>query len=71
MLPMFAGFLWLAKIVQGQGNLLITSIFIFIVSWIFQFIGHKIEGKKPSFLKDLLFLLVGPLWVVKSLFRLK
>lgn len=39
---------------------------IFILSWIGQFIGHKIEGKKPSFFKDLLFLLIGPLWVIKS-----
>lgn len=42
-------------------------ITIFIVSWIFQFIGHKIEGKKPSFFKDLQFLLIGPLWVVHAL----
>lgn len=42
---------------------------IFIVAWIFQFIGHKIEGKKPSFLKDLLFLLIGPIWVA-SYFKL-
>jgi uncharacterized membrane protein YGL010W len=42
---------------------------VFVFSWIAQFIGHKIEGKKPSFLKDLLFLLIGPLWVLKSLYR--
>jgi uncharacterized membrane protein YGL010W len=35
---------------------------LFIVMWILQFIGHKIEGKKPSFLDDLRFLLVGPAW---------
>ena len=35
------------------------SLIIFVVGWIMQFIGHKIEGKKPSFLDDLLFLLVG------------
>jgi uncharacterized membrane protein YGL010W len=35
---------------------------LFIVMWILQFIGHKIEGKKPSFLEDLRFLLVGPAW---------
>lgn len=33
---------------------------VFVITWIFQFVGHKIEGKKPSFLKDLQFLLVGP-----------
>lgn len=39
---------------------------IFIIGWIGQFIGHKIEGKKPSFFQDLQFLLIGPLWVFKS-----
>lgn len=37
---------------------------VFVVSWVFQFIGHKIEGKKPSFLKDLQFLLIGPIWLL-------
>lgn len=36
---------------------------IFFIAWIGQFIGHKIEGKKPSFLQDLQFLLIGPLWI--------
>ena len=40
---------------------------VFIVAWIGQFVGHKIEGKKPSFFKDLQFLLIGPAWVVNSL----
>ena len=48
-------------------NLLYTSIIIFVVAWIGQFYGHKVEGKKPSFIKDLQFLLIGPLWVVKKL----
>ena len=38
------------------------SIALFVVMWILQFVGHHIEGKKPSFLKDLQFLLVGPAW---------
>jgi uncharacterized membrane protein YGL010W len=38
------------------------SLALFVVMWILQFIGHNIEGKKPSFLKDLQFLLVGPAW---------
>ena len=45
------------------------SIAVFVVSWIGQFIGHKIEGKKPSFLDDLRFLLVGPLFVLGFLYR--
>lgn len=40
---------------------------VFVVAWIGQFIGHKIEGKKPSFFEDLQFLLIGPAWVVNSL----
>lgn len=44
---------------------------VFIVAWIGQFIGHKIEGKKPSFFEDLQFLLIGPAWVVNSLMRPK
>ena len=43
-------------------------IVIFIVSWIGQFIGHKIEGKKPSFFEDLQFLLIGPLWLLSQLY---
>lgn len=35
---------------------------LFVIMWILQFVGHKIEGKKPSFLEDLRFLLVGPAW---------
>lgn len=42
---------------------------IFVVAWIGQFIGHKIEGKKSSFLEDLQFLLIGPAWVADSLMR--
>jgi uncharacterized membrane protein YGL010W len=45
------------------------SIAVFVVAWIGQFIGHKIEGKKPSFLDDLRFLLVGPLFVLGFLYR--
>jgi uncharacterized membrane protein YGL010W len=42
----------------------IVSIGIFVIAWIGQFIGHKIEGKKPSFFEDIFFLLIGPLWVL-------
>ena len=39
---------------------------IFIIAWIGQFYGHKIEGKKPSFFKDLQFLLIGPVWCMDA-----
>src|SRR5207245_4619633 len=45
----------------------ITSLGIFAVAWIGQFIGHAIEGKRPSFFKDLQFLLIGPLWCWRRL----
>ena len=46
-----------------------TSLGIFVIAWIGQFYGHKIEGKKPSFLKDIQFLLIGPAWVFEKLTR--
>jgi uncharacterized membrane protein YGL010W len=42
-------------------------LIVFVITWIFQFVGHKIEGKKPSFLKDIQFLLIGPIWLLKKL----
>jgi len=45
------------------------SAVIFVLAWIGQFIGHKIEGKKPSFFDDLRFLLIGPLFVLGVLYR--
>jgi uncharacterized membrane protein YGL010W len=47
--------------------LLYTSIAIFVIAWIGQFYGHHVEGKKPSFFKDLQFLLIGPAWVFQKL----
>ena len=43
-----------------------TSLALFIIAWIGQFYGHKLEGKKPSFFKDLQFLLIGPAWVFEK-----
>jgi uncharacterized membrane protein YGL010W len=40
----------------------------FIVAWVFQFIGHQIEGKRPSFFRDVQFLLIGPLWLLDKTF---
>ncbi|WP_111977073.1 Mpo1 family 2-hydroxy fatty acid dioxygenase [Algibacillus agarilyticus] len=36
---------------------------VFMIAWVAQFYGHKVEGRKPSFLEDIFFLLVGPAWV--------
>ena len=42
---------------------------VFVTAWIGQFIGHKIEGKKPSFFKDVVFLLIGPAWLMSMVYR--
>jgi uncharacterized membrane protein YGL010W len=45
------------------------SIALFVLAWIGQFIGHKIEGVKPSFLEDLKFLLIGPAWLIAFIYN--
>ena len=45
------------------------ALAIFIVAWIGQFIGHRIEGRKPSFFKDIQFLLIGPIWLLGFVYR--
>jgi uncharacterized membrane protein YGL010W len=47
--------------------LLPLSVAIFVGAWILQFIGHKLEGKKPSFFEDIQYLWVGPLFVLSKL----
>ena len=51
------------------GRLALYALIIFAVAWIGQFIGHKIEGKKPSFLQDVRFLLIGPAWLMHFIFK--
>jgi uncharacterized membrane protein YGL010W len=46
-----------------------SSLILFVAAWIGQFIGHKIEGKKPSFLHDVVFLLIGPAWLLHFIYR--
>lgn len=47
----------------------LISVVVFVLAWTGQFIGHKLEGAKPSFFKDLQFLLIGPLWLLSFLYR--
>jgi len=49
--------------------LLWTSLAIFAGAWVGQFIGHKIEGRKPSFFKDIQFLLIGPVWLLADAYK--
>lgn len=51
------------------GKLWIINLGIFVLAWIFQFYGHKIEGKKPSFFKDLQFLMIGPAWLMHFIYK--
>ena len=55
--------------VLGAQALMWTAIAVFVAAWIGQFIGHKIEGRKPSFLTDLAYLLIGPAWLVAKIMR--
>jgi len=50
-------------------SLWIVCIALFVVAWIGQFIGHHYEGKRPSFFKDLQFLMIGPLWLLSFIYR--
>lgn len=58
---MFLG--WLETSLVGTGySVWQFCLLLFVIMWILQFVGHKIEGKKPSFFEDLRYLLVGPAW---------
>ncbi|MCH8537144.1 MAG: DUF962 domain-containing protein [Alkalimonas sp.] len=50
-------------------GLWLSSLVLFVLMWVFQFIGHHIEGKKPSFLQDLSFLLIGPAWLLSFILQ--
>jgi len=65
----FSALSWWIAHSFGLGALLWTAVAVFVVAWIAQFVGHKIEGKKPSFLTDLTYLLIGPAWVLAKLYR--
>ena len=57
-------------VIFAMGPLVLpVCIAIFVGAWILQFIGHKIEGKKPSFFEDIQYLWVGPLFVLSKLFE--
>lgn len=64
------GCFWLANAIEVSGlNLPITCVALFVLAWIGQFWGHKVEGKKPSFLKDIQFLMIGPAWLMSFIYR--
>ena len=72
MLVVLVAMAWLTRWLHdslGTGGLLMMAGTVFVVAWIAQFAGHKIEGRKPSFLTDLTYLLIGPAWVLAKLYR--
>ena len=72
MLAMFALMAVIARALYlaiGPSGLLWTAGAVFVLAWIGQFVGHRIEGRKPSFLTDLTYLLIGPAWVLAKLYR--
>ncbi|WP_257460314.1 Mpo1 family 2-hydroxy fatty acid dioxygenase [Archangium lipolyticum] len=58
--------LWAGQVLAAQGSTtwLSAGIGLFVVGWVFQFVGHYFEGRKPAFVDDLVGLIVGPLFVV-------
>lgn len=66
---MVAGVLGLQQLEPIGIPLWASSLAIFVLAWVGQFIGHKIEGKKPSFFEDLQFLMIGPLWLLGHIYR--
>src|SRR6478672_112478 len=72
MLVVFVALAWAMRALQtqiGSQQLAIIAAVVFVVAWIAQFVGHRIEGRRPSFLTDLTYLLIGPAWVLAKLYR--
>jgi len=63
---LYLNFLLFSRIGNSSVWVYIT---LFVVAWILQFYGHSIEGKKPSFLKDLQFLMIGPAWLMAKIYK--
>ena len=69
LLPLALAVLALQRLAELATPLWQTCLAVFVVAWIGQFIGHAIEGRRPSFFKDLQFLLIGPLWLLSFAYR--
>jgi len=70
-LPLMLASLWSFDRLEQVSSVPVWSICIilFVIAWIGQFIGHGIEGKRPSFFKDVQFLMIGPLWLLADVYR--
>ena len=65
-LIVYALMLWLESAGTKLGQL---SVILFFLAWTGQFMGHSIERKRPSFFQDIQFLLIGPLFLMRDLYR--
>jgi uncharacterized membrane protein YGL010W len=65
------GMLWLTAVIEAHSPwpLWQVALAVFVIAWIGQFIGHVFEGTRPSFFKDLQFLLIGPAWLLSFVYR--
>jgi uncharacterized membrane protein YGL010W len=63
--------LWSIDVISRSSPVPVWAICVvlFVVAWIGQFVGHAIEGKRPSFFKDIQFLMIGPLWLLADVYR--
>ena len=59
----------LSLIAASGASVFWVSLVLFVVAWIGQFCGHKVEGKKPSFFEDIQYLMIGPAWIMGFLYR--
>lgn len=57
--------IWLTLI--PAHHMFLFALCIFVIAWIGQFVGHAIEGAKPSFVEDLQYLMIGPVFVIAVL----
>ncbi|WP_411834079.1 DUF962 domain-containing protein [Pseudoxanthomonas mexicana] len=72
MLAAFVAMAWITRWLEmllGTAGLFRLALVVFVVAWAAQFLGHRIEGRKPSFMTDLTYLLIGPAWVLGRLYR--
>jgi len=56
-------------VMLGTAGLCTLALGVFVVAWIGQFVGHHFEGRRPSFLTDVSYLLIGPAWLMAKLLR--
>ncbi len=41
------------------------ALALFVVGWVLQFVGHAVEGNRPAFFRNPVYLIVGPLWLAR------